>query len=707
MRCGPVPAWPWAPGHGQPAPASPQLGVRSPSGQLTGALSTPDLSQSQRGVASIPRQGYPVLPYAGVGSAANGTVVPLTTQWRPQKTSQQVRPAASSSAQLVKGDSTAGAAVSVATANEIPLLTPRVKSEGASASVAAPNDTTRLTPRLGEAHPAVAFSRPIGKLEEGNDEAAAPMELVDVPVAIGAAQNIVAVQYCSAVVAPAQPATERGPAAEPQEAAKQSDNTPSVESRSQRPAASPVDCSPGQPLAELEAEVSSLRSELDSLRAVLEDEHRQKLKAQASCTEAVLKVDTLERAVQELEALLVQRDTEVEKLQAEIFESRASRNPQSAGTEMFPMQHSGERREPWPSWCGELKLEVDALRIACEDAVEICAERAATTGSEKALLETRHAMEYLQGDVRALRDRHLRLVDALSNGSCLKDSLGSDSVVDKPFPEAGRPCDDALELQNSVKRDPLMTPRRQPGRGRPASPQTKRPPSPRRLPSPQTNRQTPRQGETAASAVQGDEIDEHWCKVLRKFSNCSHWALVKEKRGVYRMGNASGRRLRCAVVHGHLQVQTDHGFLGAEAFLRRYGAAEMGPGQPKSPASKARQPLSPASKHRAPPSPVQTGVSPAKSLARVDNDLPHDVAMRSEVAEQMQEIAALRAENAFLSRLSQSAAASVAVSVASGGLQEPPSCIDLANPDEVENAGSVLVATGPGDDVEMIRGDME
>jgi len=207
--------------------------------------------------------------------------------------------------------------------------------------------------------------------------------------------------------------------------------------------------------------------------------------------------------------------------------------------------------------------------------------------------------------------------------------------------------DEAVEPVVSPSREELITPQRPTAR-RPLSPQMNE----RRAHLMQ--RKVPSGGNlpTPGRSLRGDEIDEHWCRVLRKFSHCPHWALVKEKRGVYRLGHAGGRRVRCAVVRGFLQVQTDNGFLGAEAFLRRFGAAEMGSGHSGSPATIDRQPLS---TNRVPPSPVRSSLT--KPLAKMGEDARNDAAIRTEVDKQMQEIAALRAENDFLSRLSRSATA--------------------------------------------------
>lgn len=75
-----------------------------------------------------------------------------------------------------------------------------------------------------------------------------------------------------------------------------------------------------------------------------------------------------------------------------------------------------------------------------------------------------------------------------------------------------------------------------------------------------------------------DRIDEMWCAVLQRFPQFPHWALVKEKPGVYRMGSAEGRKLFCRISRGGLQVRVGGGWMGAVPFMAKYGRTGMGPG---------------------------------------------------------------------------------------------------------------------------------
>lgn len=73
-----------------------------------------------------------------------------------------------------------------------------------------------------------------------------------------------------------------------------------------------------------------------------------------------------------------------------------------------------------------------------------------------------------------------------------------------------------------------------------------------------------------------DSIDEMWCVVLQRFPQYPHWALVKEKTGVYRMGGPNGKKILCRVSHGGLQVRVGGGWQGAAGFLEKHGPMYMG-----------------------------------------------------------------------------------------------------------------------------------
>jgi len=73
---------------------------------------------------------------------------------------------------------------------------------------------------------------------------------------------------------------------------------------------------------------------------------------------------------------------------------------------------------------------------------------------------------------------------------------------------------------------------------------------------------------------QGDEADELLCSLLQRFPEYPHWILLKERPGVYRMGNSNGRTI-VKVSHAGLQVRIGGGWMDAQAFLERYGPQEM------------------------------------------------------------------------------------------------------------------------------------
>lgn len=104
--------------------------------------------------------------------------------------------------------------------------------------------------------------------------------------------------------------------------------------------------------------------------------------------------------------------------------------------------------------------------------------------------------------------------------------------------------------------------------GHSASAPAARPPSPTRGPA---GRPPPRLSNGM------DEIDELWRAALQRFPQYPHWCLVKEKRGLYRLGSPSGRKLLCRVSHGGLQVRVGGGWMGAIPFLEKYGPLTMGP----------------------------------------------------------------------------------------------------------------------------------
>mmetsp|Transcript_82104 Transcript_82104/g.227694 ORF Transcript_82104/g.227694 Transcript_82104/m.227694 type:complete len:475 (-) Transcript_82104:96-1520(-) len=87
-------------------------------------------------------------------------------------------------------------------------------------------------------------------------------------------------------------------------------------------------------------------------------------------------------------------------------------------------------------------------------------------------------------------------------------------------------------------------------------------------------RESPRM---TGSVERMDSIDGMWCAVLRRFPRQPHWTLLKESRGVYRMGGQAGRKLLCRVSHGGLQVRVGGGWMGAVPFLEKYGPSCMGP----------------------------------------------------------------------------------------------------------------------------------
>lgn len=71
-------------------------------------------------------------------------------------------------------------------------------------------------------------------------------------------------------------------------------------------------------------------------------------------------------------------------------------------------------------------------------------------------------------------------------------------------------------------------------------------------------------------------MDDLWCRILQKFHQHPDWALIKEKKGVYRMGHQGGRKILCQVSHAGLQVRVGGGWMDAESFLDKYGPTEMG-----------------------------------------------------------------------------------------------------------------------------------
>eukprot|EP00927_Polykrikos_kofoidii_P046563 TRINITY_DN40764_c0_g1_i1.p1 TRINITY_DN40764_c0_g1~~TRINITY_DN40764_c0_g1_i1.p1 ORF type:complete len:829 (+),score=125.79 TRINITY_DN40764_c0_g1_i1:72-2558(+) len=77
------------------------------------------------------------------------------------------------------------------------------------------------------------------------------------------------------------------------------------------------------------------------------------------------------------------------------------------------------------------------------------------------------------------------------------------------------------------------------------------------------------------SAGRADEIDMLWCSVLQHFPQHPDWILVKEKAGVYRMGNPSGKKILCRVSHGGLQVRVGGGWMSAVPFMERHGPQGM------------------------------------------------------------------------------------------------------------------------------------
>lgn len=107
-------------------------------------------------------------------------------------------------------------------------------------------------------------------------------------------------------------------------------------------------------------------------------------------------------------------------------------------------------------------------------------------------------------------------------------------------------------------------------------------------PQPQARSPSPRSSASGGGAAprrsgavgleRTDNIDEMWCAVLRRFPLCPHWSLVKEKRGVYRMGGVPGKRILCQVSHGGLQVRVGGGWMGAVPFLEKFGPSVMGLG---------------------------------------------------------------------------------------------------------------------------------
>jgi len=89
-----------------------------------------------------------------------------------------------------------------------------------------------------------------------------------------------------------------------------------------------------------------------------------------------------------------------------------------------------------------------------------------------------------------------------------------------------------------------------------------------------------RQGNGASSprlgAQRTDVIDELWCSALQRFPQYPHWTLLKEKRGIYRMGNPYGKKILCQVSHAGLQVRVGGGWMAAVPFLEKYGPTGMG-----------------------------------------------------------------------------------------------------------------------------------
>lgn len=79
-----------------------------------------------------------------------------------------------------------------------------------------------------------------------------------------------------------------------------------------------------------------------------------------------------------------------------------------------------------------------------------------------------------------------------------------------------------------------------------------------------------------SSSANLDEMDDMWRSALQRFPQQSHWCLIKEKRGVYRMGCATGRKLLCQVSHGGLQVRVGGGWMPCLPFLEKYGPICMG-----------------------------------------------------------------------------------------------------------------------------------
>jgi len=89
--------------------------------------------------------------------------------------------------------------------------------------------------------------------------------------------------------------------------------------------------------------------------------------------------------------------------------------------------------------------------------------------------------------------------------------------------------------------------------------------------SPRPHRRSP------SPSKAGDEIDQMWCRALRRYPEREDWVLVKERPGVYRLGHPGGRAVHSRVTHAGLQVRVGGGWMNAEAFLRRIGNAAIPP----------------------------------------------------------------------------------------------------------------------------------